>query len=1241
MILPLAYVTPASAAEAALVADPAALVKPTIGTAAYGNTFPGPSVPFGMLQWGPDSSPRYGGGYGYEATAVSGFGLNRMSGPGCPAYGDVPFLPVAGAVPADKNAATVGLNHANEAAAAGSYTLTLNNGVRTELTTARRSALGQFGFPAGQAATLLLKAAGGAAVSAASIAATGSTEVTGSVDNGAFCAAGNRYRVHFAAVFDRSFTSAVKWSPPAGVTGDGGIALSFPAGSVVRARVGISYVSVANARLNRDTVAGFNLATMRSTAKAEWNALLSRIQVAGGTAAQQVMFYTALYHALLHPNVFGDVNRQYRGFDGVVRTVPAGQGEQYANFSGWDVYRTQVQLASLLAPEVMSDFVTSMLNGFDQSGRLPKWSVANDESYVMVGDPALPSIASAYAFGARRFDTARALRAMVTQASRPGNARPGNVYLDERGYLPTDGGYGCCEAYGYTSTSLEYNVADFALSAFARSLGDQGVHARFAERAQAWQHLLHPSSGFIQPRLANGAWKAGFDPTRFDYVDWAEGNAWKYTPMVAFNPRGLIRAKGGNAAMVSYLDSHLARLNEIEGPHAWMGNELSFGTPWLYNWAGAPHKTQAAIRRIHNELYDDAPDGLPGNDDLGALSAWYAFSALGIYPAVPGTADLTVTGPVFTRAEIALPGGGTLVLDAPAAANARPYIQSMTLDGAAWDRPYLPPSVLTNGGTVHFGLGSAPDTTWGAAAGAAPPSYGANAAAVADNQGVSSDGAAGQSDYDGWGTGYSAQALATAGVVPGSPVTAGGIAYTWPNVRPGQPDNVVAAGPAADRREPTRCDPPRAARQRRRRPGRRRRRPDRPLWRRHHRHRDRGPVRLDPRRGRRHPAGRQHRGRPDAVPQRLLGAAARLDDVRLLHQRPRRPGPHGRRRDAAVAPGRQDARLRGRLRRPPHQRRHQRRHLRRWRRLRRHRHQLLAPGPRRRRPHPRGDGRPRRRDVPVAGHAAGRPRQHRRRRPDHPGRTGCRGHPGRAARRGRRLGFVRDGHGRLHRRHPAGGHARLHRLDPGERPGAGPVRKHGRGAAAVPQLHDLGRRPRPHTDVRVRRDVPAPGRKDSAVGDPARDHQRRADAHIRRRDGMSGALMGVLWLALWIWIRHPIAHRRLRKRYLAIARHLGIDQETVISVKFSGGDLVTSQLAIVSLWPGPPDVVVDSLTARVGAAGYTVLTRSGAPARRLAFRAPEGQGLPPLDVGIHGPGETIRGTDVVVPSATTGLRLHL
>ena len=262
--------------------------------------------------------------------------------------------------------------------------------------------------------------------------------------------------------------------------------------------------------------------------------------------------------------------------------------------------------------------------------------------------------------------------------------------------------------------------------------------------------------------------------------------------MVPYDARGLIRAKGGDAVMVSYLDNHLAALNDETGAHAWMGNEVSFGTPWLYNWAGAPHRTQAVVRRIHRELYRNAPDGLPGNDDLGALSAWYAFSALGLYPAIPGTADLTVTGPTFTRAEILLPSGRTLVLDAPAAASDRPYIQSMTLDGAAWDRAYLPPSVLTDGGTVHVALGNTANPAWAAAA--PPPSYGANARALADNRGVSSDGVAGQSDFDGWGSGYSAPALAAAGVVPGSPLTAGGVAYTWPNVRPGQPDNVVAAG---------------------------------------------------------------------------------------------------------------------------------------------------------------------------------------------------------------------------------------------------------------------------------------------------------------------------------------------------------------------------------------------------------------------------------------------------------------
>ncbi|SMD25173.1 GH92 family glycosyl hydrolase [Kibdelosporangium aridum] len=793
-LVSLVYVTPATAAVS-LVTNPAALVNPMIGTKGDGNTFPGPSVPFGMLQWGPDSSPRHpGGGYNYDATVISGFGLNRMSGAGCFDYGDVPFLPLTGTPPADKNKATIGINHANESASTGYYSLLLNNGVKTELTAAKRSALGRFTFPAGQAATLLLKAASGAAVSDAAVTTSGTTEVTGSVGNGAFCAQGNHYQLYFAVTFDKPFTSATKWSPPPLVTGDGGIALSFPAGTVVQAKVGISFVSVANARANRDTLTGWDLAGTRQAAVTAWNTLLNRIQIGGGTVDQQKMFYTALYHALLHPNVFSDANRQYRGFDGVVRTLPAGQGDQYANFSGWDVYRTQMQLAAMVAPDVMSDFVTSMLNDYDQSGRLPKWSVANGETYVMVGDPAIPAIAAVHAFGARRFDTAKALRAMVAQASRPGNIRPGNVYLDNIGYLPDGSLYGCCYHYATTSSSLEYHVADAALAAFAKSLGDNAVHARFADRAQGWQYLLNPQSGFVQPRSANGQWRPGFSPTDFSLGDWAEGNSWKYTPMVPHNARGLINAKGGNGAMVEYLNTHFAALNDIPGEHAWMGNEPSFAVPWLYDWTGSPYLTQIVVRRIQNELFRNATDGLPGNDDLGAMSAWYVFAALGFYPAVPGTADLALGSPLFPQAVVHLPGGATLTVNAPAAASAAPYVQSMTLNGAAWDKAYLPPSVITAGGTIDLTLGTTANVAWASGPGAEPPSYGSNAIAAADNRGNSHDAATGAANYDGWGSGYSVEALANAGVVSGSRLSVDGVTYTWPNVRPGSPDNVVASG---------------------------------------------------------------------------------------------------------------------------------------------------------------------------------------------------------------------------------------------------------------------------------------------------------------------------------------------------------------------------------------------------------------------------------------------------------------
>jgi len=808
------YAAPAQAAT--LVTDPAALVNPLIGTKQLagqegnaGNTFPGPAMPFGMVQWGPDTSPRWpGGDYDYGATALAGFGMTRMSGAGCGAYGDLPFLPVTGTVPADKNNATVGFTHATETARTGFYGLTLANNVRVELTTGLRAGLGKFAFPAGTASTLLIKAAGGAAASEAGISAVSTTEVTGWTGAGAFCARGNHYRLYYAMKFDKAFTASSKWTGQwPWVTGDGGIALTFPAGSVVKAKVGISFVSVANAQANRDTLASWDLAVVEQAAKSAWNGLLTGVQIGGGTLDAQKTFYTALYHSLLHPNVFSDSNGQYIGFDKVVRTVPAGQSAVYANFSGWDTYRSQIQLSALVAPAQTSDMVRSLLLAYDQSGRLPKWPVANGETYMMVGDPALPIIASAYAFGARNFDTAKALTAMADQATGRSDIRPGNVYLDTHGYLPTDGGYDCCEHTGTVSTSLEYNIADFALAAFAGARGDTATQARFLERAQGWQYLLNPQSGFVQPRRSSGAWKENFDPTDFSYGDWAEGNSWKYTPMVPFNAAGLVAAKGGPAAMGDYLDTHLQQVNEIAGPHAWMGNEPSFGTPWLYNYIGQPYKTQQVVRRIQTELFGNRPDGLAGNDDLGSLSSWYVWSALGFYPAVPGTADLVLGSPVFPEAVVRLQGGKTLTVSAPAAAAGSPYVQSMTVNGGDWNKSFLPPSLLTTGGSVSVVLGAAANTAWGSAVDAAPPSYSADAVAAANSNGTSHDALPGEANYDGIGSGYSVEALQAAGVVPGSKLVADGVDYTWPNVRAGRPDNVAAAGqqvtiaspPGADR----------------------------------------------------------------------------------------------------------------------------------------------------------------------------------------------------------------------------------------------------------------------------------------------------------------------------------------------------------------------------------------------------------------------------------------------------------
>jgi predicted alpha-1,2-mannosidase len=713
----LAIITPTAAHAAsapAAVRDPASLVNPLIGTSGGVNEFPGPDMPFGMIQWSPDTYPSRpdGGGYSYTATAVTGFSLTHLSGPGCDAYGDVPILPVTGALPTDPATATETFSHTQETARTGYYAATLGNGTTVQLTDTTRAGIGTFTFPANSQASLLLKLDDSESpTDSTAVATIGDNEIEGDVEAGHFCSNPDPlerdYTLHFDIVFSQPFTATSTWNgrSDTGATIPGGIALTF-ATHEVTAKVGISYTSDANAALNRETeIPGWDFGAVRGANVKAWNALLSKIEVAGGSTAQQTEFYTALYHSLLDPSTFSDVNGQYTGFDGKLHTTTS---TEYANWSGWDIYRGQVQLAALVAPRQTSDAITSMLNDYAQTGELPKWNLGNGETFVQVGDPADAIIADAYAFGARDFDVTTALHDMIAEATSTNDIRPGQQLEDEYGYLPFDGTYGCCNFYGPVSTQLEYDTDDYAIASLAQETGDEGDYRGFATRAQDWENVFNAGTGYLQARMTNGTWLGDFSPsTESGFV---EGSSAQYTPMVPFALRTLIQAAGGDAAWVTRLNGLMSDITSPGSLNADLGNEPSLEIPWEYDVAGAPYLTQRSVREIELELYSDTPAGEPGNDDLGALSAAFVWDELGMYPETPGTDVMVLASPAFPRIRI----DGAVTIDAPGAPDDL-YVQGVTVNGRPSGNAYV---TLRGLRTIDYDLGATADTEWGAS----PPS---------------------------------------------------------------------------------------------------------------------------------------------------------------------------------------------------------------------------------------------------------------------------------------------------------------------------------------------------------------------------------------------------------------------------------------------------------------------------------------------------------------------------------------
>jgi predicted alpha-1,2-mannosidase len=724
-------------------------VQPLNGTANGGETFPGAVVPFGMVQWSPDTSQNPGN-YRYSDTQIHGFGLTHASGAGCNYGGDCGFTPFLGSVTNSPytNTDNIGLNasfyatysHANEMATPGYYSVQFNNGIRTELTVTARTGFGRFTYPSGNTASMLINAGGDAngTINASIQINPAGNEISGWTQIPGMCGPASAV-LYFDVIFDHAFAAWGVWNG-ATLTSNGtnatgaqsGAYLSFnlPSGGVVLARTAISYVSVTNAQTNLQaespassfTSAGFD--AMTSAASNNWNGYLNKIQVSGGTVADKETFYTMLYHCLQAPEVVSDVNGQYRGYDGSVHTLSG--RTQYGWFSGWDIYRSECQLIAMLDPARASDMAQSLVQDAADGGAMPRWGDAVADTGIMMGDPATPIIAGMYAFGATNFNTASALAAMVKAAVDPTTEFSNGIHERDAerdylnlGYVPAAESGG----YGPVSMTLEYCSADCALARFAQALGNVTNYTLAMNRAQNWRNHFNIGSGYLQQRNADGLWSSGF-PT-YGGNAYVEGTIYQYTWMVPFNLVSLIDMMGGAQTASARLDTFFTELNDGDttySPFAYMGNEPCSETPWIYSFVGKPYRTSKVVRQIITQLYSTAPGGLPGNDDLGQMSSWYVFAALGMYPEIPGDDVLILNGPLFPQAVLHLTNGDVTITGSGAGDSA-PYVQSLTVNGNTSNAPWIRFADIAKGVTLTFTMGTTANTNWGSDPLLAPPSY--------------------------------------------------------------------------------------------------------------------------------------------------------------------------------------------------------------------------------------------------------------------------------------------------------------------------------------------------------------------------------------------------------------------------------------------------------------------------------------------------------------------------------------
>ncbi|WIG54327.1 MAG: Alpha-1,2-mannosidase [Rhodanobacteraceae bacterium] len=754
----LAMIVALGVAEFAQAAEPGTAAwqqtDPMIGTGGDGHTFPGATVPFGMIQLSPDTAMpdfkhayAWAAGYQYGDHSILGFSETHFSGSGHSDLGDVLLMPGVGKLQWDAgdpgkpgSGYRSEFSHKTEVAQPGYYAVTLATpDVRVELTASQRVGWHRYTFPKGQDAHVLLDLRpsiydypGKVLWSRLRVRADGT--VTGYRETRGW-APGRQ--LWFAIRFSQPMTRhelvnretdvpykgfAGPAANPDGNDAIGGKQLegAFEFGKLAEpllVKVAISTVSADNAIANLDADGkGWDFDTQRANARAAWEKALSAIDVDAPPDVEK-SFYTSLYHALIAPNLAMDVNGEYRGPDHAVHT--AKDFTFYSSWSLWDVYRAEMPLMAFIQPpRRMNDFVDSLIAAQQASpfGILPVWAYQGLETWCMIGYHAVPVIANAYMQGFRGFDADAALKAMVASAT----YTPYGDLADymKLGYVPSD------KEPESVSKTLEYAFDDWSLARMAEALGRKDVAEKFFKRAQNWRNVFNPKTGFAQPRLANGEFEESFSPAKAGVGSgFTEGNSWQYSWYEPQDIGGLIHELGGDAGLVKKLDEvfdakidpkAFAGLEDVTGLIGWYahGNEPSHHIAYLYDYAGAPWKSQERLAEIMRTQYAPTPTGLAGNDDLGQMSAWYIFTALGFYPVAPASNQYVIGRPFVRRAVMHLPNGKTFTITTDGLGKDHPYVGSVELNGEPLARDYLTYAEIASGGTLHFTMQAQPNKTW-------------------------------------------------------------------------------------------------------------------------------------------------------------------------------------------------------------------------------------------------------------------------------------------------------------------------------------------------------------------------------------------------------------------------------------------------------------------------------------------------------------------------------------------------